>query len=205
LTKKCGTCKKIKASNEFNKHSCRSDGLSSRCKACISIAGKKHRESDSYKSKSLISNSRYRTSEKGRLRRLLYERTPTSKEQKRVYRKKRNQLDSLYKLTQNLRSLTRIGLTSRGYKKTSKTAMILGADFKTIQLHLLETCYNNYGLGIFDTEIKWHIDHIIPLAAAKNEEDLLKLLHYTNLQYLTAEDNMTKGARLDWSISDDTK
>jgi hypothetical protein len=37
------------------------------------------------------------------------------------------------------------------------------------------------------------IDHIIPLASAKTEEELIALCHYTNLQPLWAEHNRLKG------------
>ena len=43
---------------------------------------------------------------------------------------------------------------------------------------------------------KWHIDHIIPLASAKNEDELMKLCHYRNLQPLWAEDNLKKSAKI---------
>jgi len=39
---------------------------------------------------------------------------------------------------------------------------------------------------------KWHIDHIIPLKAAKTEFEVIALNHYTNLQPLWAKDNLTK-------------
>ena len=38
----------------------------------------------------------------------------------------------------------------------------------------------------------WHIDHIIPLDKAKNENDLKRLYHYTNLQPLWARENIIK-------------
>ena len=48
--------------------------------------------------------------------------------------------------------------------------------------------WDNYG--------QWHIDHIIPLSSAKNEEELIKLFHYTNTQPLWAEDNLKKGNKI---------
>jgi hypothetical protein len=42
----------------------------------------------------------------------------------------------------------------------------------------------------------WHLDHIIPLASAKNINEAIKLNHYTNLQPLWAEDNCKKGCRI---------
>ena len=43
---------------------------------------------------------------------------------------------------------------------------------------------------------EWHIDHIIPLASAKNEKELIKLCYYRNLQPLWAFDNMSKSAKI---------
>lgn len=56
-----------------------------------------------------------------------------------------------------------------------------------------------YGLGAFDTTLIWHIDHIIPCSSAKSKEELVKLQHYTNLQYLTKEDNLKKSNSLTWN------
>jgi hypothetical protein len=48
----------------------------------------------------------------------------------------------------------------------------------------------------WDNHGEWHIDHIIPLSSAKNESDLYKLFHYTNLQPLWAFDNLSKGNKI---------
>jgi len=38
----------------------------------------------------------------------------------------------------------------------------------------------------------WHLDHIVPLDSGKNQEEVEKLCHYTNLQPLWAEENLKK-------------
>ena len=43
---------------------------------------------------------------------------------------------------------------------------------------------------------EWHIDHIVPLSSANNEEELYKLCHYTNLQPLWAEENLKKSNKI---------
>jgi hypothetical protein len=50
--------------------------------------------------------------------------------------------------------------------------------------------WDNYGVG------GWEIDHIIPLASAKTEEEVYKLCHYTNLQPLWANENFKKGKKI---------
>jgi hypothetical protein len=49
--------------------------------------------------------------------------------------------------------------------------------------------WDNYG--------QWHIDHIKPLAKfdLTDRTQFLAACHYTNLQPLWAEDNLSKGAR----------
>ena len=49
--------------------------------------------------------------------------------------------------------------------------------------------WENYG--------QWHLDHVKPLYLSENEEDLIKLNHYTNLQPLWAEDNLKKNRKYD--------
>jgi hypothetical protein len=49
--------------------------------------------------------------------------------------------------------------------------------------------WNNYGY------YGWHIDHIKPLSSAKNEFELIKLFHYTNLQPLWWKDNLSKNGK----------
>ena len=62
---------------------------------------------------------------------------------------------------------------------------------KYLESQFLEgMCWDNYGI------YGWHIDHKIPLCSAKNETELLKLFHYTNLQPLWAEDNLKKNGNL---------
>lgn len=42
----------------------------------------------------------------------------------------------------------------------------------------------------------WHIDHKIPLSSAGNFDELVKLLHYSNIQPLWAIDNLKKAAKM---------
>jgi hypothetical protein len=44
---------------------------------------------------------------------------------------------------------------------------------------------------------EWHIDHIIPLATAQNENDVVKLNHHTNLRPMWAKDNLRKSSKLE--------
>jgi hypothetical protein len=38
-----------------------------------------------------------------------------------------------------------------------------------------------------------HLDHICPVAQAKTEEEVIKLQNYINFQWLTPEENTSKG------------
>jgi hypothetical protein len=79
--------------------------------------------------------------------------------------------------------------------KRGRTIELIGIDIVGLK-NYLETkftdgmTWENYGL------YGWHIDHIIPLSSAKNEDEFTKLCHYTNLQPLWAEDNLKKSNKV---------
>ena len=101
--------------------------------------------------------------------------------------------DSLLFLKHRVRSITYNCFKNKGYKNNTKTEKLLGIKFPKLKIHLERQftkgmTWSNYG--------KWHIDHIIPLASANTEEELIKLCHYRNLQPLWAKDNLIKGAKI---------
>ena len=67
---------------------------------------------------------------------------------------------------------------------------MIGCTPEQLLEHLHKTWYDNYGTEYNGEPV--HIDHIIPLSSAETEEDMYKLCHYTNLQYLKPEDNLAK-------------
>ena len=117
---------------------------------------------------------------------------------KRDYARKRKQSDPFFKLKTTLRGVVRDGIKRYGYRKRSQAHILLGADYQTVIEHLKATAINNY--GSYDPNAKYHIDHKIPCSSAITEEELIKLQHYTNLQYLTPADNLSKGDKLDWKL-----
>lgn len=107
---------------------------------------------------------------------------------------KQNQKE-LSKIKKRTRCLINKSFVRKGYKKGTKTEQILNCEFDIFYKHLLQTFFNNYGYE-WDGIEKVDIDHIIPLATAKSEEDVIKLCHYTNLQLLKRLDNRKKSAKL---------
>lgn len=100
------------------------------------------------------------------------------------------------RLKRNLSRRLGHALKTKYYKKTSRTHQMLGADYETVFEHLKATAEINY--GAYCPAINYHIDHIIPCSTAKTEEELIKLQHYSNLQFLTPDDNIAKSDKLDY-------
>lgn len=91
--------------------------------------------------------------------------------------------DVLFKLCNMVRSRIKNAIKSSGIVKNSKTSNMLGCSYEFLRKWLEAKfqpgmSWENYGLR------GWHIDHVIPLSSAKDEESIINLCHYTNLSPL---------------------
>lgn len=105
--------------------------------------------------------------------------------------------DPKYALIVKVRCLTRYAFDRLGFRKSSDTAAILGCDWETLKQHIESQFYD--GMTWESFQQKNHIgtsmveiDHIIPIASAKTEEDVVRLSRYTNLQPLWWWENRQK-------------
>jgi len=104
----------------------------------------------------------------------------------KAYNKKRLKNDQLYAFKYNVRKMMALAFRRCGYKKNSRTENLLCCTFEELMKYL------NPPKDFFTNRSKYHIDHIVPLETAKTEEDVIRLSHHTNLQILTAEENLAK-------------
>lgn len=93
-------------------------------------------------------------------------------------------------------------LKKYGMDKTRATMSLIGCTATELRQHIEAQftdgmTWANHGNG----RGKWNVDHIVPCAAFdfKSEEQQNQCNHFSNLQPLWFEDNMRKGARLDWA------
>lgn len=112
---------------------------------------------------------------------------------KKKYNSNRRKIDDNFKNKMSIRNLINGAIKRKGYKKNSKTFDILGCDYETFKAYFESLfkpgmTWENHGY--------WHIDHIYPVSKAKDEQHLLQLNHYTNLQPLWADENWAKGTKI---------
>lgn len=113
------------------------------------------------------------------------------RKKKQSYENKRRLSDPMFKLKSQVRIMIRDSFRRKGLKKSDSTEKILDCSLIAFQEYLLQTWEERYGTAWNGEDC--HIDHIVPLATAKTEEDIIRLCHYTNLQLLTPSDNFEKG------------
>lgn len=118
---------------------------------------------------------------------------------RRDYTKRRRLEDKTFKLICDIRSLILQSYKracNGEFTKSNKTEEILGCSLLQFIEHLqslfLEDMFlENHG----NCEKCWHIDHKIPISSAKTAEEIIKLNHYTNLQPMWRDDNLSKGCK----------
>lgn len=116
----------------------------------------------------------------------------TDRQNEWAKRKLRN--DPMFALKKRIRSLIGNAFASVGSSKNQETQAILGCSFEEFKAHLEKQFLPGMSWARMGREI--HIDHIVPLATAKCEADVIALNHFTNLRPMWAPDNIRKGAKV---------
>jgi hypothetical protein len=177
----CTKCKKEKDFTEFNSRKNSKSGYRSNCKEC-----RRNRDrNNALKIKDNILPSKKRDYKK------YYELYKNKINERRRYR---NKNDNLYYLKNQIRSMNKKAFKKKGFKKNSKSEEILGCSFEEFLIYIenkFDSWMNWENKGKYNGELfhGWDIDHIIPLSTAINEEDIIKLNHFTNLQPLCSKVN----------------
>lgn len=193
MEKKCNVCELIKPLDEFHNKKNGRLGKTELCKLCKKAVDRKRWETLSEGKKKEIrerENKYYHEvikmkSEKGR---------KINRSKESVNRAKRKQRENpLIRLKDNMRKCVGRYLKKVGVNKDNHTFEFIGCSPEFLREYITKGFtdgmdWENYG--------KWHIDHVIPLCSAKNENELIKLFHYTNLQPLWATDNISKGGKI---------
>jgi hypothetical protein len=216
--KTCTKCNIEKPLSEFRKAKNGKYGVRADCKLCVKAYKKTYREANKDKIKAYREANKekmntyeraYREANKDKIREKRKEWREANKDKIKAYyeankdkinenrnasRKERRKNDALYKVTHNTRSLIGRCFKNKGYTKKSKTYQILGCTYEEFKQHLERQftkgmTWENYG--------DWHLDHIYPVSLAENEEELIKLNHYTNFQPLWAEENLKKSNKIE--------
>lgn len=215
--KLCTTCNEVKDISFFSKASRNKSGFYYRCKPCQKRYAFENAEKiKSYRKSKAVERKNYmkKWNEINRAHVLEYrERTKESKilTQKIYYQKNKKKCqqrndkrhkqrvkeDPLYLLASSARAQVRHGLKMVGTVKTQKSNKYLGISYEKLKTYLEKKfkkgmTWQNHGIG----KDKWNIDHIIPLASAKTEEEMIVLLHYRNLQPLWSTENLKKWKKI---------
>jgi len=189
--KKCSKCGVEKDFSEFSKRQ-------SSCKCCKKKYYEDNKErlreyNKQYYEANKEEAKQYRENNKEHYKEYHKKYRKSNKEKKKEYNKKyskeRRKTDPLFKMSHNLRDRTYKAFKSKGYSKNTKTQEMLGVDWEVCKQHIEKQFTEGMN---WDNQGEWQIDHIIPLASAKNKDELMKLCHYRNLQPLWAEDNLSK-------------
>jgi len=206
-TKICSKCGIEKELCLFQKDITKKDGFRPDCKSCrkqySDLNYHKFKEKNSIYKKNTRKNNpekfakrekeyRQKNPEKVKLRRKTY--YDNNKEKHLKYIQEKRKISPIFRLSNNLRRRINIFLSLKNISKKNKTFEIIGCTPQQLKEHIEKQFTNGMCWDLLGKKI--HIDHIIPLCSAKNEEEVFKLCHYSNLQPLWAEDNLSKGGKL---------
>lgn len=195
IIKICNKCKKEKNILEYSKDKYTKDGFTASCKKCRNIKSKIWHQKNYLENKEEV--IKYKTEWRRKNWEKVYKQRKESGYCKRSRKKwyhNRGKFNINWVISERIRSRVRNVLN--GKVKSKSTLELLGCSIDDLKDHLESKFYANMSWENYGSY--WHIDHIHPCASfnLQNEEEQKICFHYSNLQPLTAKDNIIKGARL---------
>jgi hypothetical protein len=178
----CSKCSIDKELCDFGKNTY---GVNSQCKECKRKYDQEYRKKNKQRIDERNKNWNEQNKEWVSQRKLNWSRENKDRINKKLSDRKKN--DPQFKL----KTLYRSKLNKILGSNRESTFELIGCSSLELKIHLEQQFvvgmeWDNHGVH------GWHIDHIIPLSSAKNNEELKKLCHYTNLQPLWWWDNLEK-------------
>lgn len=200
-TKKCSRCKKRKSINKFAKDCTTKDGYRSNCKECFNTAHKKYRQQPDIAEKRRITACKWNKNNPEKRKISKAKSDKKCRPHIRKYMQHKRDTDIQFKLGLRLRIRIHSAITrslkykSKNPKKAGSAVRDLGCSITELKTYLESQfqpgmSWINYG--------DWHIDHIKPLINfdLTDKEQFRQACHYSNLQPLWAQDNLTKGVEV---------
>lgn len=181
--KTCNKCKQNKPLTEYTRKKASKDGYNYICKQCR----KQYHLDNKDKVKKYVDeyNKKYVLPVESRLK---------QNEYVKKWNIEKKKSSPIHKLKSIIYRANKRGLT---HKKSKHSLEIVGLESWDLLKQHIESLWSegmnwdNWGRG----ENKWVIDHKIPLALAKTEEEIYQLNHYLNLQPMWWRENMMKGVK----------
>lgn len=193
MQKKCHKCDKNKNIDDFNNQKNGKFGKESVCRECRKIYQQNYRLNN--KDKIHKGNREYeqRNKTKIALRKKKYRENNKEKilERNKKWKHKKYHSDINYRIECILRA--RLHKTLSSNKKLDKTLSLLGCSINEFKKHIEQQFKEGMSWDNWSHET-WHIDHIKSISSydLSDPEQQKECFHYTNLQPLSAFENLRK-------------
>lgn len=157
--------------------------------------GQKNRDAINRRSREYAAKNRDQL--KYKRRKYRQENIETVNSRQREYRRIRREKDPTFALVDRLRFSMNGALVRGEFSKSKKTLDVLGCTSSEFSAHIERQFIKGMS---WENRSKWHLDHIIPISSAVSESDIYALSHFTNIRPMWAEDNMSKGSKMEYLI-----
>ena len=204
--KTCSKCKEEKDFLCFHRSSYNKDGFKSQCIECRKTPAQKYREenkekiSETHKEHYKKNQDRlkkkqraYYTNNKPKV--LEYQKEYARENSDKIKKRQREYWgeNPLAYFKIKVRNSICDAFSRRKKLKNLHSEEILGCTMDDFFVYIASQFKEGMSLKNYG---EWHLDHIIPLAIAETEEDVIFLCHYLNYQPLWAEENLAKGSSI---------